>query len=213
MVTKGSPYSTPQEQFWAGDFGTEYTARNRGDALLASNLAFFARAMERAGLIASCVEIGANVGMNLKALRLLYPEIRCTAVEINPDAARELAQLIGEESVFNGSLSDWQPGEPSDLSLSKGVLIHLPPELLSTAYRQLYVSSSRLILIAEYYCPSPTTVTYRGHEERLYKRDFAGEMLDLFPDLRLIDYGFWYRRDPAFPQDDINWFLLQKCGA
>jgi spore coat polysaccharide biosynthesis protein SpsF len=52
---------------------------------------------------------------------------------------------------------------------------------------------------------------YRGHDERLFKRDFAGEILDRFPDLRLVDYGFRYRRDPNFPQDDVTWFLMEKA--
>lgn len=212
-MSKANEYDTPQEQFWAGSFGTDYIARNRSDALLASNLAFFSRALERAGPIASCVEIGANVGMNLHALRLLYPGIRCSGVEINAEAARELGDLLGQENVFNGSIAEWQPSQPADLALSKGVLIHLSPELLRTAYRRLYDASAGLILIAEYYSPSPGTVSYRGHEDRLFKRDFAGEMLDLFPDLGLSDYGFCYHRDPAFPQDDINWFLLEKARA
>jgi len=46
----------------------------------------------------------------------------------------------------------------------------------------------------------------------LFKRDFAGEMLERFADLKLLDYGFVYRRDPNFPQDDITWFLLEKSG-
>jgi spore coat polysaccharide biosynthesis protein SpsF len=44
----------------------------------------------------------------------------------------------------------------------------------------------------------------------LFKRDFAGELLDRFSDLRLIDYGFVYRRDTHFPLDDISWFLFEK---
>jgi len=44
----------------------------------------------------------------------------------------------------------------------------------------------------------------------LFKRDFAGEMLDRYPALKLLDYGFVYRRDPLFPQDDMTWFLLEK---
>jgi len=44
----------------------------------------------------------------------------------------------------------------------------------------------------------------------LFKRDFAGEMLDRFKDLELLDYGFVYHRDNNFPQDDLNWFLLRK---
>jgi spore coat polysaccharide biosynthesis protein SpsF len=35
-------------------------------------------------------------------------------------------------------------------------------------------------------------------------------MLDMFPALKLIDYGFAYHRDPAFPQDDVTWFLMEK---
>jgi spore coat polysaccharide biosynthesis protein SpsF len=37
-------------------------------------------------------------------------------------------------------------------------------------------------------------------------------MLEKYPDLKLIDYGFCYKRDPAFPQDDVTWFLLGKRG-
>ena len=81
-------YSTPQEEFWAGEFGTEYIARNQGEQLLASNLAFFSQVLERTGRISSCVELGANVGMNMKALRLLRPDLLCQAVEINAEAAR-----------------------------------------------------------------------------------------------------------------------------
>lgn len=38
-------FTTDQEGFWAGSFGDEYIARNKGDQLLASNLNFFSRAL------------------------------------------------------------------------------------------------------------------------------------------------------------------------
>ena len=200
---------TPQEAFWAGDFGTEYIDRNQSDRLLASNRAFFERALRKAASISSCVEFGANVGMNLKALRLLYPEIAMKAVEINSDAAEQLRQLIGDDNVVEGSLFDWA-GEPAELSFTKGVLIHINPDMLPTAYDRLYEASFRFILVGEYYSPNPVAIPYRGHDDRLFKRDFAGDMLDRFPDLALVDYGFAYRRDPDFPQDDISWFLMKK---
>jgi spore coat polysaccharide biosynthesis protein SpsF len=53
-------------------------------------------------------------------------------------------------------------------------------------------------------------VLYRGHTSKLFKRDFAGEMLDTYPDLSMVDYGFVYSRDNNFPQDDVTWFLLEK---
>ena len=66
------------------------------------------------------------------------------------------------------------------------------------------------MLIAEYYNPTPVEVTYRGHSRRLFKRDFAGELLSAYDDLQLVDYGFSYHGDPVMPQDDITWFLLEK---
>ena len=38
-------YSTPQEEFWAGDFGSEYITRNQDDRLLAANVSFTSAAV------------------------------------------------------------------------------------------------------------------------------------------------------------------------
>ena len=48
--------------------------------------------------------------------------------------------------------------------------------------------SKKFILIAEYYNPTPVEVSYRGHNGKLFKRDFAGEMMKKYSDLKLIDY-------------------------
>lgn len=209
-MTSKSNYTTPQEVFWAGNFGTEYITRNNSSQLLASNLNFFTKALAQAGKISSCLELGANIGMNLKALQLLYPAMELRGAEINADAAQLLGKLIGEENVYLGSIFDYPVTGKVDLSLIKGVLIHINPDMLNTVYEKLYQASSRLILVCEYYNPSPVAISYRGHTDRLFKRDFAGEMMEKYPDLKLVDYGFSYRRDPAFPQDDITWFLMQK---
>lgn len=89
--------------------------------------------------------------------------------------------------------------------------IDINPDELNKVYDLLIRSSSRYICIAEYYNPSPVSIPYRGHQDRLFKRDFAGEILDRDPSLSLLDYGFCYHRDPNFPQDDITWFLLEKA--
>lgn len=211
-MTTRSSYGTPQEAFWAGDFGTEYITRNDSSQLLASNLNLFTKALSQTGNISSCIEFGANIGMNLKALQLLYPGIELKGVEINNDAARLLGDLIGKNNVHYGSIFDFSIHDKADLSLVKGVLIHIDPQMLEVVYEKLYQASRRYILICEYYNPSPVTIAYRGHSDRLFKRDFAGELLDQYTDLTLINYGFTYHRDPAFPQDDITWFLLKKRG-
>lgn len=205
-----SDFVTPQEEFWAGDFGSEYICRNDSQQLLASNLNFFNKALKQAGRISSGIEFGANIGMNLRAMQLLYPGIDLYGVEINPDAAAQLRSHIGQDNVYEGSIFNYPVNKQVDLSLIKGVLIHINPDMLPVVYEKLYSASRRFVLVCEYYNPSPVSISYRGHTDRLFKRDFAGEMMEKYPDLTLVDYGFAYRRDPAFPQDDITWFLMEK---
>jgi spore coat polysaccharide biosynthesis protein SpsF len=205
-------YATEHEQFWSGEFGDTYSARNTGADVIAGNLALFSRILTRTEGVTSVLELGANIGLNLQALRQLIPEGELAGVEINPVAAQELRAWGGCE-VHEGSILDFSPERQWDLTLCKGVLIHIPPDDLPAAYARLHDSSSRYVLVAEYYNPSPVSIPYRGHDNRLFKRDFAGDLLERYDDLRLVDYGFVYRRDPVFPLDDITWFLLEKPPA
>lgn len=198
-----------QEIFWQGDFGDDYVARNQSHQLVAANLAFFSRALARTTRIDSLIELGTNTGNNLRVLHQLLPGCALQGIEINAKAHTE-ARALGIADIWHGSLFDYPRERTFQLTLSKGVLIHLAPELLPAAYAQLYELSERYILICEYYNPAPVEVPYRGNSGKLFKRDFAGEMLDRYTDLQLLDYGFGYHRDPQFPVDDITWFLLEK---
>lgn len=205
-----SKFKTEQESFWAGQFGNDYISRNAGSDLLASNLAFFSKALGKANGVGNCIEFGANIGMNLRALQLLFPSQEQYAIEINSTAAVQLAEILPKDNIFHASILEFEPQRTWDLALIKGVLIHINPEFLPQVYDRLYRATGRYLLVCEYYNPSPVAIPYRGHAERLYKRDFCGEIMDRHPDLKLIDYGFAYQRDPNFAQDDITWFLMQK---
>lgn len=205
-------FSTPQEAFWAGGFGDDYTDRNEGERWVASNLAFFARILARTAGVRSVLELGANRGLNLLALKQLLPAAEFTAVEINARAVAELRRMPWLE-VVHDSLLNLQAATLHDFVLIKGVMIHLNPDVLPQVYRLLHDRTRRYVCVAEYYNPTPVTVSYRGHAERLFKRDFAGELMRAYPDLKLVDYGFVYRGDPNFPQDDLTWFLMEKINA
>jgi len=204
-----SVYQTEQEKFWAGSFGQDYIARNKSDILLASNLYLFSQLFSKMQSINTVLEFGANIGMNLRAIRQLLPKVEISALEINSDAAAQLKSL-NCANVYIQSMFDFILDYQRDFVFTKGVLIHLSPDYLQEAYRVLYESSSKYICIAEYYNPTPMKIPYRDHEDRLFKRDFCGEMLEKYPDLKFLDYGFCYHRDPHFPQDDITWFLMEK---
>ncbi len=206
-------YSTDQERFWAGKFGNSYSKRNRGSKLLSSQIAFFSRVLERTNMVQSVIEFGANIGINLKALKFLIPNIQLSAVEINKSAIQELKKWKeGKVKLYNQSILDFKIDYQRDFVLVKGLLIHINPDKLNLVYELLYKTSSAYICIAEYYNPTPIAIKYRNYNDRLFKRDFCGELMDKYKDLELIDYGFIYHRDNNFPQDDINWFLLKKIG-
>lgn len=207
-----SNFTTEQEHFWAGKFGNEYININQGDVLLASNISLFAKILSRTNSIQSVIEFGANIGLNLQAIREFIPRAEISAVEINQKAIEKL-QEYNDYKVYHQSIIDFVPVYKYDLALVKGVLIHINLDMLTKVYELLYQVSNRYICIVEYYNPTPIEVNYRGHQGKLFKRDFAGEMLDKFDDLHLLDYGFVYHRDNQFPQDDVTWFLLEKTGC
>jgi pseudaminic acid biosynthesis-associated methylase len=202
-------YKTEQENFWAGEFGAEYIDRNSGETLVNSNVVFFSQILKSAPDIKSILELGCNIGLNLQALNRINPSFEICGYEINETAAAKAEQL-GVAKINRGTILNPLPSEKKyDLVFTKGVLIHINPEELDKVYRNLVELSSRYVLVCEYYNPTPMTLTYRGNANRLFKRDFAGELIEKYK-LRLVNYGFVYRRDNYFPQDDISWFLLAK---
>ncbi|MDR0674506.1 MAG: hypothetical protein LBF93_12845 [Zoogloeaceae bacterium] len=205
------PFETEQENFWAGEFGNEYIVRNKMSALVASNAAFLSKALSRTSGIRSCIEFGANIGLNLVAMNTIFPGIELAAIEINEAAVKRLRDFVPAENVFHGSILDFPlPPRFWDLVLIKGVLIHINPDCLPNVYEKLVSSCKKYLLVGEYYNPTPVSIPYRGHENKLFKRDFAGEIMESHPEMKLLDYGFIYRRDPNFPQDDMTWFLMEK---
>lgn len=202
-------YQTEQEKFWASDFGNEYPSRNEGEMLISSNIALFSKILRSAPTVKSVAELGCNIGLNLSALNRIHQEFDLRGYEINQLAAKmaansKMAEIIN--TTITGALSN---NKKFDLTFTKGVLIHINPEKLDAVYENLYNLSNRYIMVCEYYNPSPVAIEYRGHQDRLFKRDFAGELISKY-NLKLLDYGFNYYRDPYFTNDDTTWFLLEK---
>lgn len=202
-------FKTAQEEFWAGDFGRGYIDRNRGEHLINSNIHLFGKILSNMPRVSSFVEFGCNIGLNLQALHRINHEFNLCGYEINRFAAEQASALNIAKIVNKTILDNLEDVTQYDVSFTKGVLIHINPVELTKVYDNLYNLSRRYILVSEYYNPSPVSISYRGEHERLFKRDFAGELIDRF-NMRLVNYGFSYHRDHYFPQDDESWFLLEK---
>jgi len=198
---------------WAGSFGAEYHRRDQTG--VDPREAWLRRAfhsIHRDEKPRSVLELGAGEGQNLDALCRALPWLApadCTAVDIDARAVQVLLTKgynAHQGSVVREDNSPWEYG----LVMTRGLLIHIHPENLPTLYRTITKCARRWVLIGEYYNPTPVEVPYRGEAGMLWKRDFAGEIMQAYPKFKLRDYGFVYHGDPVAPQDDITWFLLER---
>ena len=199
-----------QEIFWQGKFGKDYIKRNISKKLKKNTNVFFKRIFNRNPnlKILNMIELGANVGNNLESFSKNFKKIEMTAVEINRSACNILSKNNPKVNVINKNIASVNLKKKYDLVLVKGVLIHINPKQLVKIYSKIFNLSQKYILIAEYYNPVPVKITYRGKKDKLFKRDFAGDMIKKYK-LKIIDYGFSYHLD-KYPQDDLTWFLLKK---
>ena len=65
---------TDQELFWRGQFGDEYSARNTGLEIVAANVSLFSNIFAKLPKINSVIDFGPNIGLNLRALKILFPD-------------------------------------------------------------------------------------------------------------------------------------------
>jgi len=198
---------TSQEKFWASIFGDKYINRNLNTK---NRVVTIGKDLKKNKIkISSALELGCNVGYNLDALKYLYPKSKLFGVEINKKSYNIVRK---KHECFNKSFLDFKTEKKFDLVFTSAVLIHQNPKCLNKIYKKIYSFSKRYIYINEYFNPTPITVIYRGHQKKLFKRDFAKELWKMFPNLKLIDYGFHWKEDPLKKNscDNSNWFLFKK---
>lgn len=206
---------TEQVEFWQGQFGNEYTKRNsaEGEQIQARTALWSNILRSTVGAPPqSFVEIGANLGLNLRALRNLT-SAQLSAVEPNGSARERLVadQVVSKENVHDGIAANLPlPDGSADLAFTSGVLIHIHPDDLLASYREIHRVSRRYIVSVEYFSDQPTELNYRGNDGFLFKRDFGAFWVDNFSDLQLLDYGFAWKM--ATGLDNLTWWIFKKRG-
>jgi pseudaminic acid biosynthesis-associated methylase len=195
--------TTQQEQFWQGSFGSEYVSRNRVDWAL--RVPFWEDILLWTGA-RSVLEVGCNIGSNLKACRSVDRQIELVGVDVNQDALMEatLAGLDVHEMSGSSVGHRWPDG--FDLVATVGVLIHVAPEHLSDMMDSIIMASKRYVLAVEYAAETEEHIEYRGVSDRLWRRPFG----DLYQakGLKLIETG-----DAGNGFDRCHYWLLKKGGA
>jgi pseudaminic acid biosynthesis-associated methylase len=205
--------TTSQLDAWRGDFGDAYTERNAPEEpMLRARTVLWAEILRPllGDPPSSILEVGANMGLNLKALKRLT-DARLIAVEPNALARQKLIDdgVVPTEDVHDAFASSIPLADRAvDFAFTSGVLIHIHPDHLLASCREIHRVTRRTIGCLEYFSAEPEEVRYRDRDGLLFKRDFGGFWLDNFPDLRTLECGFAWKRLTGL--DNLTWWLFEK---
>ena len=157
-------------EFWRGDFGKEYTKRNRLN--WRDRVNFWDHILDLTGAT-SVLDVGCNAGWNMLAIKSIS-DIPMSGVDVNEDAIQE-AQSHGFDVIEGRAdqVADLFGHGSADLVVTSGVLIHIAPDDLIPSMTAIRDVSARYVLAVEYNSDTVQEVEYRGHKGRLWKRDFG----------------------------------------
>jgi len=197
-----------QGSVWAGDFGDGYTERNIIN--YQNHLPIWLNVVRELGPTfrdLSMLEVGCNRGHNLTALSFLGVDY-LVGIDIN-NLALSKARKNHSHVRYGNILEIPFDCSSFDLVFTMGVLIHIAPENLATAIREVYRVSKRFVLAIEYPADEEIVVPYRGNDDMLWKRDFQKEFTTVCPDLQLMKHWSWGTKEKPF-YDRVDGWLFEK---
>ena len=217
--------TTEQLGAWTSQFGEAYTDRNalpadEADELLgrqygiASKSALFREILGSRLPEGRALEVGCNVGNQLHILRKALPGV--TAYGIEPQAhALQLAKERNPHAhpVYGTAFDIPFRDGYFDLVMTNRVLIHIGPQDLETALREIHRCSRRYIWCCEYFAEETREVSYHGQTGLMWKTDFMQRYLDLFPDLRPVEVRYYEHKDAPAGQTLVDQVCLLEKPA
>ena len=208
MSNAGDEEAARLEALWRGSFGDDYVDRN---ATVADHRRAFWTELLRDLPVERVLEVGCNLGANLRWLAELRAPGDVYGIDVNAKAIARLHETLPEVNALRGVAREL-PYRDSwfDLVFTMGVLIHQPPDGLAAVMAEVVRCSRRYVLCAEYFAETPTEVPYRNQSGALFKRDFGGLYRELYPSLVLEKQGF-LSRDQGW--DDVTWWLFRKADS
>lgn len=69
--------------------------------MLEGKIALWKKVLGKVENMESVIEFGANIGLNLNAMKTLFPTLKCSAIEINHKAA----SILKEDTFFEGEIN------------------------------------------------------------------------------------------------------------
>ena len=187
---------TKQIELWKSEFGKDYTDRNEQTLEEMEEMYFKRLGYTRTEIYSEFIgdmnrslhilEVGCNIGnqllclqqMGLSSLHGIDPQ------EYALKKAKERTQNITlkKGSAFNIPYEDGY----FDLIFTTGVLIHIDPNKIKDALKEIYRCSKRYIYGYEYFADQTTEIPYHGKKKALWKADYAKLYLENLNDLKLV---------------------------
>lgn len=199
-------------EFWKGDFGNDYTKRNRVN--WRARIPFWDRIVQITG-IRSAFEVGANAGWNLSAIKHAISgyNVNVAGSDLNHEAVLQ-ARYTGLQVHQTGPFGDFTGAAAIDcdsnsieLVFTSGVLIHIPPDELPLMMQAIVDASCDYVLAIEYDAEVEEEVEYRGHTGKLWKRPY-GKLYEAMG-LTLVETGILGAQD-GFDPNGVTYWLLRK---
>jgi pseudaminic acid biosynthesis-associated methylase len=194
------------EGLWSGEFGDDYVERNR--AASEGRRPFWEHVLGKIE-VASALEIGCNVGGNLRWLAELLGADNVAGVDVNERALEVVRSEVPGVDVRVASARELPFADDSfDLVFTTGVLIHQSPDELPRVMDEIVRASRRYVLCGEYRADELEEVPYRGQRGALYKQDYGALYQERFPQLRLLEEGFLPKSEGVW--DDVTYWVFEQ---
>lgn len=212
---------TKQMDFWAGQFGKEYTDRNpqsleECERVNKKRYGFTRTELNEEFLgdldrNIKVLEVGCNIGIQLQALQnagfknLYGIELQGYAVEKSKEITKGINIIQG--SGFDIPFKD----NFFDLVYTSGVLIHISPQDLPGIMKEIIRCSNKYIWGFEYYAADLTDINYRGNQGYMWKGDYPSIYIKYFPELSLVKKKIYpYLIEGENGNEDVMYLLEKK---
>ncbi len=193
---------TDTAEFWSGDFGNQYTQRNKVN--WEDRKAFWEDILV-CTMPQSVLEVGCNKGHNLLAIRDIAPKAFLHGVDVNEHALR-IAMADGLHVSKCEAVDVGRRFSGYEMVFTAGLMIHISPAELSMVMQSLIAASSKYVVMIEYHAFEEEEISYRGHADRLWKRPYGDLMI--YHGLELADHG---HAGPGF--DNCHYWVGMKADG
>ena len=201
---------------WTGSFGDEYTVRN---SQVPNRRAFWEtitlkyltdqKPVDPEHLDVQkpkkVIEVGCNIGANLKYLAELAPWAYLLGTDVNALALEAVNDRKITTMQANLFKMPWYFMHVFDLVVCIGVLVHTLDEELDDAIRAVFRLSRKHVLIGEYWAQEWTPIPYHGYENALRKGPFDHRIAAVAHKLP-IETGFLDKGDGF---DRVTWWMYK----